>query len=347
MGISGRGALLGGVVAVAAVGALAAAALAGGGPALAAGKPSLSAGRAAPAVAATPPPSGGYQFVQLGSHKDRANNQLTGINNHGRIAGYYGSGIGGHVTKGYTITAPYAQGDISGENFPHSAATEVDGLNDNNVQVGSYSTQNKKSGSFGWYFNGSFHQVVYPTGNNAKPTQDGLSGVNNHDVAVGYYVNGAGRYRGYTYNIKTRKFALVTKPGAPTGGNAPSLTASGINNAGDVVGEYATSGGAVTGFIKLAGGAFHTIAVPGAVGTVAYGVNDNDTVVGAYVDDTGSGNIIHGFIWRIGGSLTTLVDDPNATTATVLNGINNKGDIVGFYTDSHGNIDGLLAYPAF
>ncbi len=108
------------------------------------------------------------------------------------------------------MSAPYAQGDISSENFPHSAQTEVDGLNDMNVQVGYYSTQNKKSGTdngFGWYYNGSFHEVVYPTGNNAKPTQDYLQPVNNHDVAVGSYLNGSGRYRGYTYNIKTRKFA--------------------------------------------------------------------------------------------------------------------------------------------
>ena len=75
----------------------------------------------------------------------------------------------------------------------------------------------------------------------------------------------------------------MTKPGAPTGGNAPSLSANGINNPGDVVGEY-TAGGINDGFIKLAGGAFHTIAVPGATETVALGVNDNDTVVGAYVD---------------------------------------------------------------
>ena len=56
----GRGALMRGGIAVAAVGALAAAALAGGGPASAAGKPGLPSGRVTPDVAATPPPSAGY-----------------------------------------------------------------------------------------------------------------------------------------------------------------------------------------------------------------------------------------------------------------------------------------------
>ena len=347
--VRGQGALIRVGVAVAAVGALAAAALAGGGPASAAGKPGLPAVRVTPGAAAVPPPAGGYQFVELGSHKDRTFNALSGINNHGRIAGSYGSGNGVHANKGYTINAPYAQGDISSENFPHSAQTGVEGLNDNNVQVGYYSTQNKASGtdnSFGWYYNGSFHEVNYPTGNNAKPTQDFLNAVNNHDVAVGFYINGSGRDRGYTYNIKTRKFALVTKPGAPTGGNAPSLSANGINNSGDVVGEY-TAGGINDGFIKLAGGAFHTIAVPGATETVALGVNDNDTVVGAYVITSGSTTTVNGFIWRIGGSLTTKVDDPNANGITILNAINNKGDIVGSYIDSNDHTDGLLAYPPF
>ena len=341
----GRGTLIRAGVAVAAVGALAAAALAGGGPALAAGKPGLPAVRVTPGAAAVTAPAGGYQFVELGSHKDRAYNRLSGINNHGRIAGTYGPGGGGQASKGYTIIAPYAQGDISSENFPKSAQTEVDGLNDANVQVGSYSTTNKQTGTdatFGWYFNGKFHEVVYPTGNNAKPTQDDLYAVNNHDVAAGYYRNGSGRYRGYTYSIKTGKFALVTKPGAPTGGNAPSLAAFGINNRGDVAGEYTASGGITDGFIKLAGGAFSTIAVPGATETVALGLNDSDNVVGLYVDTSG----VHGFIWRIGGHLTTMVDDASSNHYTVLSSINNEGDIVGYYLDSHGT-HGLLAFPAF
>jgi hypothetical protein len=332
---SGRGKLIGGGIAMAAAAALAVSTLAGAGTALA---------------ATAAPRAGGYQFVEIGSHNDRTFNQLLGINNNGRIAGYFGIGMPGHPNKGYTINAPYGQGDFRSENFPHSVQTQVTGLNDNGVQVGFYSTQDNKSGinnNFGWYFNGSFHRVVFPTGNNNKPTTDQLLGVNDHDVAVGFYLNGSGVSRGYTFNIKNGHFAMVTEPGAPTGGRAPALSANAINDAGDVVGSYATSGGMTDAFIKLAGGAFHKIAVPGASETVAAGVNDNDTVVGFYVDGTGSSATTHGFIWRIGGGLTTNVDDPNGIGATTLNGINNEGDIVGFYTDSAGNTDGLLAFPAF
>jgi hypothetical protein len=338
----GRGTLLGGI-AVAAAGTLAVGTLAGAGSALAAGKP-------AGAASATAAAAGGYQFVELGSHNDRTFNQLLGINNNGRIAGYFGSGAAHHPNKGYTINAPYAQGDIKSENYPHSVQTQVTGLNDDGVQVGFYSNSNTASGvnnNVGWYFNGSFHKVAFPTGNNAKPPVDQLLGVNDHNIAVGFYNNSVGVSRGYTYNIKTRAFKLVTEPGAPTGGKAPNLSANAINNAGDVAGDYTTSGGTVDAFLKLAGGSFHKIAVPGASSTVALGLNDNETVVGFYTDGTGGGATTHGFIWRIGGSLTTKVDDPNGIGATTLNGINNEGDIVGFYVDSKGNTDGLLAYPAF
>jgi hypothetical protein len=43
------------------------------------------------------------------------------------------------------------------------------------------------------------------------------------------------------------------------------------------------------------------------------------------------------------GKFTTL--DPHGSMSTTLNGINDLGQIVGFYTDPHGNTDGLLANP--
>ena len=55
----------------------------------------------------------------------------------------------------------------------------------------------------------------FPTGNNASPQVDQLLGVNDHDVAVGFYTNAQGNNRGYTYNIRTRSFTRVLVPGAP------------------------------------------------------------------------------------------------------------------------------------
>ena len=305
-----------------------------------------SAGAATTGAAAAAAPAAGYQFVTLGSHHDRTFNQLLGINNNGVIAGYFGSGAAGHPTKGYTIRPPYAQGNISNENFPHSKQTQVTGLNDHGVTVGFFSTQNKATpaddNNFGFYSaGGHFHEVNFPTGTPASPPVDQLLGVNNHDVAVGFFVNASGQARGYTFNINTHKFSRVTVPGAA--GLGPSLTATAINNRGDVAGFYNATSTAVDGFLKI-GGSFIKLAVPGATMTQAFGVNDSDWVVGAY---TVSGGATHGFIWKPGHGFTLNIDDPNGVGTTLLNGINDENDIVGFYTDPAGNTDGLLAYPAF
>ncbi len=339
MGITDRAARLRIGIATVASGALAATAavaLAG------------SAGAATTGTAAAAAPSAGYQFVTLGSHHDRTFNQLLGINNNGVIAGYFGSGAQGHPNKGYTIRAPYAQGNFSSENFPGSKQTQVTGLNDGGVTVGFFSKQNNANlvnNNFGWYNrNGHFHEVNFPTGTPASPPVDQLLGVNNHDVAVGFFVNASGQNRGYTYNINTKKFSRVTVPGAS--GLGPSLMAAAINNHGDVAGAYSPSSGVTDGFLKLAGGRFIKLVVPGASATTALGVNDSDWVVGFYTVGTGSSAVTHGFIWKPGHGFKLKVDDPHGIGTTTLNGINNKNDIVGFYVDSAGNTDGLVAFPA-
>lgn len=65
-----------------------------------------------------------YQFKTHNNNTDPTFNQLLGINNHGVIAGYFGSGtvVNGklHPNKGYTLSQPYAQGNYTNENFPGS-----------------------------------------------------------------------------------------------------------------------------------------------------------------------------------------------------------------------------------
>jgi hypothetical protein len=303
-----------------------------------------TAGKSAPTVADTPPAAAGYQFVTLGSHHDRTFNQLLGINNEGVIAGYFGSGAKGHANKGYEIRPPYAQGDIVNENFPHSVQTQVTGLNDKGTTVGFFSTQNTASmanNNFGWYsIGGHFHEVNFPTGTPSTPPVDQLLGVNNHNVAVGFFTNASGQARGYTYNINTKTFSRVTVPGAS--GLGPSLTAAAINNRGDVAGFYNKTSKQVDAFLKL-GGSFITLAVPGADMTQAFGVNDSDWVVGTYTVGTAT----HGFIWRPGLGFIANIDDPHGVGTTVLNGINDENDIVGFYTDGGGNVDGLVGFVQF
>ena len=328
--------------AAAATGALAATA------ALALMAPASASTQAAQAPAANG--SSRYHFTTLDNAKDLTFNQLLGINDNGHIAGYFGSGAAGHPNKGYLLRPPFGQGNYQNLNFPGSVQTQVTGLNDEGVQVGFWSTQNNANltnNNFGFYLrNGQFHTVNFPTGDNASPPVDQLLGVNNHDVAVGFYTNGQGNNRGFEYNIITHRFSRVLKPGAPAGTAGPSLTAAAINNRGDVAGFYTNSRGVTVALLKYGYGRFLTLAVRGASMTQAFGVNDRDEVVGSYTVGTGNNAVMHGFTWRPGHGFTT-VDDPHGIGTTIINGVNDRGDLVGFYTDSAGNTDGMVGFPGF
>ena len=167
-----------------------------------------------------------------------------------------------------------------------------------------------------------------------------MLGVNDGDVAVGFWTDANGSNHGYKVNLDTGKFRPVTDPGAP----GASLTAAAINNDGHIAGFYSNPAtGNTDGFLK-AGGRFTDLAVPGASATQALGVNDRDEVVGTYTVGSGNGAAAHGFTWTPGGGFAT-VDDPQGVGTTTVNGVNEAGDLVGFYTDAAGNTDGFLATP--
>ena len=289
--------------------------------------------------------SSGYQFRTVDNARDLTFNQLLGVNNEGVIAGYFGSGAQGHPNKGYVLLP---NGAYLNENFPHSVQTQVTGLNDRGVTVGFWSNSNNANqvnANFGFYTVGTkFHTVNFPTGDNASPQVDQLLGVNNSDVAVGFYTNGQGSNRGYEYNIRTHTFTRVLVPGAPGGQAGPSLTAAAINNYGDVAGFYAKTSAQTDAFLRLHNGQFITLAVPGAAMTQAFGVNDRDEVVGAYTVGSGNNAKTHGFTWRPGHGFST-VDDPHGVGTTTINGVNDAGELVGFYVDGAGHTDGMIALP--
>ena len=110
----------------------------------------------------------------------------------------------------------------------------------------------------------------------------------------------------------------------------------GINNAGQVVGDFNDSSG-THGFINT-GGTFTTLDVPGAVETDASGINNAGQVVGVFSDSRG---VFHGFI-NTGGTFTTL-DVPGAGETDAF-GINDAGQVVGFFSDSSGQ-HGFVASP--
>jgi len=117
---------------------------------------------------------------------------------------------------------------------------------------------------------------------------------------------------------------------------ASSTFASGINDAGQVVGSYFEYGsGYPHGFLE-SGGSFTTIDVPGAFYTMPGGINDAGQVVGGYADVGGypdTSGPSHGFL-ESGGSFTTI-DVPGASDTSAY-GINDGGQVVGEYGNASG-----------
>ena len=297
-------------------------------------------------------PATSYSFRTLNNNHDVTFNQLLGINNEGLIAGYFGSGAKGHPNKGYRLSKPYGQGDYASENYPGSRQTQVTGLNDIGTTVGFWSTTNKANpaanSNFGFYLRaGHFHEVNFPAQGTSNPPVDQLLGVNDSDLAVGFYVNGQADSRGYTFNIKTGRYARVLLPGIHNLAKGTSLTATAINNSGGIAGFYSLNGGNPVGFYKTSSGHVFKLVFKGVsdvTATAPFGVNDAGEVVGAYTTGTGSSAQSFGFTWTHAHGFQT-VNDPHGIGSTVINGINDKGDLVGFYTDSAGNTDGMLATP--
>ena len=319
--------------------------------AIAAAAPVIATGSVASPALAQDAPSN-YQFRTIDNQADPTFNQLLGINQDGLIAGYFGSGAMGHPNKGYLLVARHGQARYLNENWPESAQTQVTGLNDRGVTVGFWSSTNN-GGTTPVNDNrafvsvrGSFIDGDFPTDNPASPPFDQLLGVNDHDIAVGFYNDGASptNTHAYTFDIRRNRFNEVT----PSGITNP--TGAAINNQGDIAGfgtdaTSDSSNGQVVGYVLRRDGRVTVLNVSGSSQTQALGINDRDEVVGVYQVGTGDNAMMHGFTWTPARGFQTNVDDPAGMGATTLNGVNDRGQLVGFYTDASGNVDGLLANP--
>ncbi|MGH7103514.1 MAG: PEP-CTERM sorting domain-containing protein [Acetobacteraceae bacterium] len=298
----------------------------------------FSAATAVALVVSAQPAEAGYAFQDIVNPNDVTFNQELGINNSGEIAGYFGSGAAGHPNKGYTTSAPYTS--FTNENFPGSIQTQVTGINNVGTTVGFWSTSNLgvgKDPNFGFVDqNGTFTNVNNPATGPGLPTNQ-LLGVNNSDLAVGFYVDAASATHGYTYNIAAKTFSANIDD--PNGVGATTATA--INNANEIAGFYINSVGNTEGFVDD-NGTFTTIDPGGSTDTMLLGINDNGFAVGAYVD---SGGVMQGLLYDLNNNTFQNIDDPFGIGTTTINGINDQNQLVGFYVNGTGNTIGLRATP--
>ncbi|MBV9264673.1 MAG: PEP-CTERM sorting domain-containing protein [Acidobacteriaceae bacterium] len=269
-------------------------------------------------------------------------NQLLGINNSGVIAGYFGDG-----TKVNNNGFTYQNGAFTAENVSGADQTQVVAIN-NTLTGGTYNTAgfsviNATGVNHGFTnVGGTFTQVDGPS-----TTFTQVLGLNDNSQAVGFYNDTNGNAHGFLYSLSTQKLTTLSLPASL---GATAVTATGINNAGWIVGFYVVSG-ADNGFIyNPLTNTYSTPTDPNGTNPMFFGVNDLGQVVGT---DTAAGGFPEGFVYDSTTNTWTVISDPASVqtangfgiSGTTLNGINDLGQVVGFYADAAGNVDGLLATP--
>jgi hypothetical protein len=285
-----------------------------------------------------------YSFTTLQPPSSNVANAAEGIDNAGIVVGIYNTGatVHGYIDTGGSFTNvdyPGASGTVAGAinnagvivglysfpsstgpsgfifngglyqtlNFPGAPYTIVQGINDNsNTAVGSYYGATLSSTHGFIESGGNFVSLDYPGATSGMS----LTGTNNNGLMVGYYRDGTGSH-GFTYQGGV--FQPVNDPNALNNGYPYYGTlAYGINQAGQIVGNYIDTNGSSHGFIKT-GSTYSTLDDPNATGgTYVYGINDSGTIVGQYF----AGGKSYGFIAAPSGSPPPPAPTPGLITWT-------------------------------
>ena len=292
-------------------------------------------------------------------------------------------GSSGHASSGHALTAGVGTryqfqklGDPADPTF-----NQLLGINDEGVIAGYFGSGNpanvhpNKGFTIAPYQHQQFVNENFP-----GSVQTQVIGINDSGTTVGFWADAAGNNFGFV--DRKGHFTNVSYPGA---GGSPAVTQLlGINNQGVAVGFYNDAAGTPHGFeYNLHTGAYARIMVPGAVSSMATGINNKGDISGiatnaskvtsAYLRHAGAfrtltypgasqtqafglndldqvaGQFVdaagkmHGFIYQAGAF--QALDDPAGIGTTLINGINDAGDLVGFYTDGARNTDGFVAFP--
>jgi hypothetical protein len=275
-----------------------------------------------------------FKYATIDDQSDPTFNEILGLNDGGKLAGFFGNGSPSHPNQGYVVDPPYGQSNFRRASYPGAVDTQVTALNDKQSVVGFYRDANNNVRGF-LLIRGIWTNFRHPHGLGRGKSVTELLGVNNANVAVGFYADVSGVNKAFSLNVVTGKYHAIDPPG---GTNA---VATGITGRGDIVGYVEKSSHYVGFLLRL--GTFTELGYPGATDTKFLGATVYDQTVGSYA---GSGGATHGFLLTepLKPSISwQQIDEPNAAGTTVVSGINQRDDIAGYYVDSVGNTNGFFA----
>jgi hypothetical protein len=213
-----------------------------------------------------------------------------------------------------------AQASFAGSVTPYA-------VNDSGEIVGSYAATGCVGAQCYQAFTYNPSTMTYTFVTPPGSTSSQFIGINDSGQIVGTYGNSSGNYG---FLLSNGVYTAINPPGvrqvtpsAPYNGGGTS--AIGINNNGEIVGEWLPATGPIDGFIYSGGSFTNTAISDSTYSTTLYGVNDSGLISGFEATGTGTND---SFLYN--GSTFTPLNFPGATE-TVVQGLNDSGEAVGFY----------------
>jgi hypothetical protein len=208
------------------------------------------------------------------------------------------------------------------------ASTTPFGINNLNNMVGIVTFPSGLTTGFQVNSNSTITEISDPLGDGSNTEAFGIS---DSGMIDGIYKNGATQgLRGF--RLKNGSFADYN--GAPLCSNGVACPSYlfGINNAGQVAGEWFPSPSSPEQAFATIGGVFTSLTIPRSTnGSAAYGLsNKYNYIAGISID---AGDQVHGFLWHLTAART--MDDP-AYPETLLFGVNNQQVMTGRVVDNMG-----------
>jgi probable HAF family extracellular repeat protein len=237
-------------------------------------------------------------------------------------------------------------GDFMTIRPPGAASVKVGGNNNRGDAVGiGYPSDEENAGGFGFRRDRRGRYTTFRVPGTVPESRTVAADINDRGEIAGWSDDGRQSF-GFTRG-RSGAIARVEHPEASgtipdgLGGEIAGTDLRGINNRGDLLGNFAADG-TVQGFVRNTRGRFTTIRRPGAAATLLAGINDHGDIVGAYstigVEDLLVG-AARAFVYRDGVFRDVVVPD---AVAVFANGIDDRGQIAGAYLAEDGTIHGFV-----
>lgn len=211
-----------------------------------------------------------------------------GINDHGAIVGQYT--VAGGQTPGFYVTNSSGANLVTINAPSGPNAVNAQSINNNGVIVGFYVgtdgqfhgfTANISSASKGTLTGTAIADPTIPSvagEPGATFVFSQVLGVNDSDIAVGYYGDSTTSQHGFVYNLSTSSYTFVDDPAEGFSNGVEVTQITGINNSGDLTGFYSDANGVFHGFVACPVGAtcaisgVSTVPEPGSLAMAGLGL---------------------------------------------------------------------------